>query len=90
MLPADTDVTTTELEPIRAPSPISIGPKHLGAGADDHVAPQGGMTLALLPAGTAQGYAVVEGAVVADDSGLADHDAHAVIDEETPPMRAPG
>ena len=60
------------------------GSEYLGAGANDHVATKRRMTLALLPAGAAQGYAMVEGAVVADDRGLTDDNAHAVIDEETP------
>ena len=42
------------------------------------------MALAFIPRRTAERHAVIERAVVADFSGLADHDAHAVIDEKTP------
>ena len=59
------------------------GAEHLGAGAYHHVVAQGGMALALLPGGPAQGDAVIERAVVPDLGGLADDHAHAVIDEET-------
>src|SRR5690606_12275963 len=45
---------------------------------------QGRRALAFLPAGAAQRYAVVERAVVADFGGLADHHAHAMVDEEAP------
>ena len=42
------------------------------------------MALAGVLAGAAQRHAVVEGAVVADHGGLAEHDAHAVVDEQAP------
>lgn len=57
--------------------------RHLGAGADEHVVAQGGVALAGILAGTAQRYPVVDGAVVSDLAGLAEHDAHAVVDEQT-------
>ncbi len=41
------------------------------------------MTLAGIPAGTAQGHALVKRYVIADLGGFADHDAHAVVDEKT-------
>src|SRR6185503_12305685 len=54
----------------------------LGAAADDHALPQGGMTLrTALERSAAERHALVDGAAVADLRGLADHHAHAVIDE---------
>jgi hypothetical protein len=40
--------------------------------------------------GAAQGHALVDGAVVADHGGLADHHAEAVVDEHAPADGAPG
>ena len=40
------------------------------------------MTLAGIVAGTAERYTVINGAVVADFGGLADNDAHAVVDKQ--------
>ena len=48
------------------------------------------MALALAPAGAAERHAVIEGAVVADLGGLADHHAGAVVDEEAQPDGGPG
>ncbi len=42
------------------------------------------MTLTLVPAGAAQRHTLIKGDVIADLSGLPDHNAHAVIDKETP------
>ena len=42
------------------------------------------MALSGVLAGAAQRHAVVDGAVVADLAGLAEHDAHAVVDEQAP------
>ena len=56
--------------------------QHLGARADQDVVAQGGVALAGVLAGAAQGDAVVDGAVVADLGGLAKDDAHAVVDEQ--------
>src|SRR4029077_17668393 len=50
---------------------------------DDDAVADGGMPLAALGAGTAQGDALVDQHVVADLAGLADDDSGAVIDEET-------
>ena len=47
------------------------------------------MTFALLHGSSAQGHTVVEGAVVTDDRGLADHHTHTVIDEEAAPHLGP-
>jgi hypothetical protein len=56
--------------------------QHLGAGAHHHVAAQRGMPLgALVERGAAQRDALVDGAAVADLGRLADHHAHAVVDE---------
>ena len=41
------------------------------------------MTLASIFAGAAQRYSVVDSAVVPDLAGLAEHDAHAMVDEQT-------
>ena len=58
--------------------------KHLGSCADQHVVAQRGVALAGVLAGAAQRDAVVDGAVVADLSRLAEDDAHAVVDEQAP------
>ena len=42
------------------------------------------MAFAGILAGTAQRYSVVDGAVIPDLAGLAEHDAHAVVDEQAP------
>ena len=41
------------------------------------------MTFIFLLTGTAQRYPVVDGAVIPDLAGLTEHDAHAVVDEQT-------
>ncbi|MNF70427.1 hypothetical protein D3C84_523360 [compost metagenome] len=41
------------------------------------------MPLALVPAGAAQGHALINSDVVADLGGFTDDDAHAMVDEET-------
>ena len=40
------------------------------------------MTLAVLLARAAESHALIQGHVIADDRGLADDDAHPVIDEQ--------
>ena len=75
-------MTTTELEPILLSLPTVNGPRTLAPGTHHHVILQGGMALGLLPAHPAQGYAMIEGDIVADLGGLADHHPHAVVDEE--------
>ena len=57
------------------------GTQHLGAGAHQHVIAQGGVALALILAGAAQGHALVQGTAVSHLGGLADDDAAAVVDE---------
>ena len=59
-------------------------PQHLRASADHHVVTEGRMTLALVPTGAAEGDPLIQGAVVADLGGFADHDAHAMINEKPP------
>ena len=56
--------------------------EHLGARAHGDVVAQGGVALAGLVAGTAERDALVEHAVVAHNGGLADDDAHGVVDKE--------
>src|SRR5471030_1741811 len=59
-------------------------PQHLGTSTHHYTRLQGWMALAFVPAGATQGHALVKRHVVADFSGFANDDAHAVINEETP------
>ena len=59
------------------------GAEDLRAGANGDVIADGGVALGLGEDLAAQGHAVVEHDAVADLRGLADDDAHAVVDEET-------
>src|SRR5580693_4054683 len=52
------------------------------AGAYDDVVADGGMALARFLAGAAEGDVLIHEDVVADFTGFADDDAHAVVDEE--------
>lgn len=56
--------------------------QYLGAAANGYVVAQRGVALACLIAGAAQGDALVERAVIANDRGLANNDAHGMVDEE--------
>ena len=56
--------------------------QHLGSGTDQYVVANGRMPLAGVLAGTAQGHAVIDGAVIADLGGFAEHDPHAVVNEQ--------
>ena len=56
--------------------------KHLGARAHRDIVAQGGVAFAGLVAGTAERDALVEHAVVAHNGGLADDNAHGVVDKE--------
>ena len=56
--------------------------QHLGAAANGYVVAQRRVALACLIAGAAQGDALVERAVIANDRGLANDDAHGMVDEE--------
>ena len=64
--------------------------QHLRARADQHIVAQRRMALAGVLAGTAQGDAVVDCAVVADLRRLTKDDAHTVVDKELVPDLAPG
>jgi len=59
------------------------GAENFGAGADGDVVADGGVALGLGKDLAAESDAVVEHHTVADLSGLANDDAHAVVDEET-------
>ena len=56
--------------------------QYLGAASNGYVVAQRGVALACLIAGAAQGDALVERAVIANDRGLANNDAHGMVDEE--------
>ena len=77
-----TSRTTTEPAPIRLPAPMVNAADHLGARADHDVVADGGVALLPLEARATQGHALEDAHVPADLGGLADDDAHAVIDEE--------
>ena len=62
--------------------PHPEGPQDLGPGGDEDVVADGGVALALVLAGAAQGDAVVDEAVVPHLGGLADDDAHTVVDDQ--------
>ena len=53
------------------------------AGTNDNSVANGRVALALASAFRAQGYPVVEQNVIADNCGFADHDAHAMVDDQT-------
>lgn len=67
-----------------------MGPKHLRAGTDGHPVANGGMALARFLARAAQGYALVDGYVIANHRGFANHDAIPVIDEKSLANNRPG
>ena len=82
--PAGTSLVTTELAPILAPSPTSIGPSTC---APEPMTTPSRMVGWRLPPTPVDGFvppkrdALVDGDVVADLGGLADH-GEAVVDEE--------
>src|SRR5271166_4727383 len=57
--------------------------ENLRAGADQHTVLQSRMPLAWRPGRSAEGDAVIESDIVADDCSFADYDARAMIDEES-------
>src|SRR6266853_631084 len=61
--------------------PDDDGPEHLRPRADDDPLPERRVALALVPRCPAQRHAVVQGAIVPQFRGLADHHPHAVVDE---------
>jgi hypothetical protein len=74
--------------------PTAVAPggtsEHLGAAAHDHAAPQRGMALgAFGERGAAERDALVDRASVTHLGRLADHHAHAVVDEHVVPDRGP-
>ena len=73
---------TTELAPIFARSPTSIGPSSLAPEPTTTSSPTVGWRLPRCEPGAAERHALVERHVVADLSRLADHDARPVIDEQ--------
>ena len=77
-----TSVITTAFAPTWAPDPISTGPTDLGTGADRHVATERRVTFTPTHRPAAQGDPVEQQHIVADHRRLADHDSHAVIDEQ--------
>src|SRR3954469_23811615 len=60
------------------------GAQHAGTRADDDAVPDRRMALGAVQAAAPERDVVVEHHVVADLGGLADDDAHAVVDEEPP------
>ena len=79
-----TEVTSTEPAPMRLSRPTVIGPEHRRAAEDRDLSLRSSDGACLGAARAAEGDALVERHVVADLGGLADHHAHAVIDEEAP------
>ena len=73
---------TTALAPILAPWPIVIGPSSFAPEPIVTLSCTVGMALAGREAGAAERHALVHRHVLADLGGLADHDAHAVVDEQ--------
>ena len=73
---------TTELAPIFAPWPTVIGPSSLAPEPIVTLSLDRRVALAGREAGAAERDALVERDVVADLGRLADHDAHAVVDEQ--------
>ena len=57
--------------------------QHLGARTDDDTVLQRRMALAFVPTGATQGYTLIKRDVITDLCGLADHNPHPVINEET-------
>ncbi len=60
------------------------GPEQLRPRADDDSLLERRVPLALVPRGPAQGHPVVQGAVVSQFRGLADHHSHSVVDKYAP------
>jgi len=56
--------------------------QHLGPRADGDPVPEGGVALAVLKGGSTKGDALIERDVIADDGGLADHHADAMVDKK--------
>ena len=83
--PGGTGLTTTALEPTRAPSPTVKPPSTCELAPTITPRPSVGWRLApFVERRAAERDALVDRAVVADLGRLADHDAHAVVDEDAP------
>ena len=66
------------------------GAEDLPPGSDNDTIAEGWVPLLPLEAGAAQRHSLVQHHVIADLGGLADHDTHAVIDDESSPDRGTG
>ncbi len=64
-------------------------PKDLGSGTHNHPIFQGGVSLALVPTGAAQGHALIQGDIVTNLSSLTNNHTQAVIDKEAAPDLGP-
>ena len=73
---------TTALAAMRALSPTVKGPSTLAPEPTSTLLPSGGVALALVLAGAAQGHPLVEQAVVPISAVSPDDDAHAVVDDQ--------
>ena len=82
--PAGTSWMTTAFAPICAPLPIQTGPRILAPAPDDDAVAERRVPLAVAHRLAAERRAVEQHHVVADLGGLADDDAHAVVDEQPP------
>src|SRR5471032_93785 len=61
------------------------GTEHLGARPYHHAITQSRVALAFIPGGAAQRHAFIQGHVITDFGGLANHNAHAMVDKEATP-----
>ena len=66
------------------------GPKDLRAGADHHIVPEGRMSLSYIFSGAAQRHILIKQAIITDLSRLTDHDAGAMVDDQSPADRRAG
>ena len=79
--PGNTPFTTTALEPMRASAPTIIGPKIFAPAPIITPVSNVGWRGACFISLRAQSDALVNGAVIADFGGAANHDAHAVVNK---------
>ena len=82
--PGGTDLTTTEPEPILAPSPMVMAPKMVELEPTMTRFPKGGMAFLFFKCGAAQHNTFINQAVVADLGGLSNHHTHSMVDKESP------
>ena len=91
---ATTSDSVADEEVLRRHNRLASSMQHLRTRADDDVVAD--RRMALLPAllarrpGAAEGHPMIERAIIADLGGFADHDAHAVIDEQAAADARPG